>query len=244
MQKTKDGVEEGDNLFSFYLNSTSKAKYLASLPEPPETVSAQDLDSVHTFVYDTTTTYPQAGDYIRIRTIDGVGLITDQSDYKAEASFNKSRPKKDSTFNWNSATGYDATKRLPSPWVLITEGSAKDLDEDEKIDDNKDDNKNSDNKDNDKKKDDANSKDDDNGKDKKSEYAAPTFRVELKGPFEFAIVFEENLPSLAKQYAVMDMKGQVLSVGELSSNDTRVKVPTSGSYVIKVGLGYKQVNVK
>ena len=91
---------------------------------------------------------------------------------------------------------------------------------------------------------DANSKDDDNGKDKKSEYAAPTFRVELKGPFEFAIVFEENLPSLAKQYAVMDMKGQVLSVGELSSNDTRVKVPTSGSYVIKVGLGYKQVNVK
>ena len=244
VQKTKDGVEEGDNLFSFYLNSTSKAKYLASLPEPPETVSAQDLDSVHTFVYDTTTTYPQAGDYIRIRTIDGVGLITDQSDYKAEASFNKSRPKKDSTFNWNSATGYDATKRLPSPWVLITEGSAKDLDEDEKIDDNKDDNKNSDNKDNDKKKDDANSKDDDNGKDKKSEYAAPTFRVELKGPFEFAIVFEENLPSLAKQYAVMDMKGQVLSVGELSSNDTRVKVPTSGSYVIKVGLGYKQVNVK
>lgn len=244
VQKTKDGVEEGDNLFSFYLNSTSKAKYLASLPEPPETVSAQDLDSVLTFVYDTTTTYPQAGDYIRIRTIDGVGLITDQSDYKAEASFNKSRPKKDSTFNWNSATGYDATKRLPSPWVLITEGSAKDLDEDEKIDDNKDDNKNSDNKDNDKKKDDANSKDDDNGKDKKSEYAAPTFRVELKGPFEFAIVFEENLPSLAKQYAVMDMKGQVLSVGELSSNDTRVKVPTSGSYVIKVGLGYKQVNVK
>ena len=244
VQKTKDGVEEGDNLFSFYLNSTSKAKYLASLPEPPETVSAQDLDSVHTFVYDTTTTYPQAGDYIRIRTLDGVGLITDQSDYKAEASFNKSRPKKDSTFNWNSATGYDATKRLPSPWVLITEGSAKDLDEDEKIDDNKDDNKNSDNKDNDKKKDDANSKDDDNGKDKKSEYAAPTFRVELKGPFEFAIVFEENLPSLAKQYAVMDMKGQVLSVGELSSNDTRVKVPTSGSYVIKVGLGYKQVNVK
>ena len=244
VQKTKDGVEEGDNLFSFYLNSTSKAKYLASLPEPPETVSAQDLDSVHTFVYDTTTTYPQAGDYIRIRTIDGVGLITDQSDYKAEASFNKSRPKKDSTFNWNSATGYDATKRLPSPWVLITEGSAKDLDEDEKIDDNKDDNKNSDNKDNDKKKDDANSKDDDNGKDKKSEYAAPTFRVELKGPFEFAIVFEENLPSLAKQYAVMDMKGQVLSVGELSSNDTRVKVPASGSYVIKVGLGYKQVNVK
>ncbi len=272
VQKTADGAEEGDNLFSFYVNNTSKAKYLASLPEPPEAASAQNLDSVHTFVYDTTTTFPQAGDYIRIRTLDGVGLITDQSDYKAEASFNKSRPKKDSTYNWNTATGYDATKRLPSPWVLIAEGSTKDLDEDEKIDDNKDDNKDDnnddknkdDNKDNDdnKNKDDDNNndngkdddsgkdngkdndKDDDNGKNKKNEYAAPTFRVELKGPFEFAIVFEDNLPSLAKQYAVMDMKGQVLSVGELSSSDTRVKVPTSGSYVVKVGLGYKQVNVK
>jgi len=42
----------------------------------------------------------------------------------------------------------------------------------------------------------------------------------------------------------MDMNGQVLSVGELTSADTRVKVPTSGSYVVKVGLGFRRVNVK
>lgn len=75
-------------------------------------------------------------------------------------------------------------------------------------------------------------------------YAKPSFHVEMVAPFEFDIVFDEDAPSLAKQYAVMDMKGQVLFTGELSSADTRVKVPTSGSYIIGVGYTYKQVNVK
>jgi hypothetical protein len=66
----------------------------------------------------------------------------------------------------------------------------------------------------------------------------------MVAPFEFDIVFDEDTPRLARQYAVMDMKGQVLSVGELSNADTRVKVPTSGSYIIGVGYTYKQVNVK
>jgi hypothetical protein len=66
----------------------------------------------------------------------------------------------------------------------------------------------------------------------------------MVAPFEFDIVLNEDLPALAKQYAVMDMNGQVLSVGELTSADTRVKVPTSGSYVVKVGLGFRRVNVK
>ena len=88
-----------------------------------------------------------------------------------------------------------------------------------------------------------------NGKNAKSSsskkvYARPSFRVEMVAPFEFDIVFDEDTPSLAKQYAVMDMKGQVLSVGELSGADTRVKVPTSGSYIVSVGYTYKQVNVK
>ena len=68
--------------------------------------------------------------------------------------------------------------------------------------------------------------------------------MKLVAPFEFEIVMDESLPSLAKQYAVMDMKGQVLSVGELSDNQTRVKVPTLGAYVVKVGLGYKRVDVR
>jgi hypothetical protein len=70
------------------------------------------------------------------------------------------------------------------------------------------------------------------------------FHVRMTGAFEFAIVMDEDLPSLAKQYVVMDMKGQVLSTGELSNKDTRVTVPTSGSYIVKVGLGYRRVNIQ
>ncbi len=75
-------------------------------------------------------------------------------------------------------------------------------------------------------------------------YAKPSFHVEMVAPFEFDIVFDDDTPSLAKQYAVMDMKGQVLFLGELSSASTRVKVPTSGSYIVNVGYNYKRVNVK
>jgi hypothetical protein len=63
-------------------------------------------------------------------------------------------------------------------------------------------------------------------------------------PFEFEIIMTEFSPSLAKQYAVMDMMGHVLSAGELSDGSARVTVPTRGAYVVRVGLGYKRVNVK
>ena len=66
----------------------------------------------------------------------------------------------------------------------------------------------------------------------------------MTGSFEFEIVLDEDLPRLARQYAVMDMKGQVLYTGELSNREARVKVSTPGAYVIRVGLGYKKVNVK
>ena len=77
-----------------------------------------------------------------------------------------------------------------------------------------------------------------------SEYDAPTFYVRMTGAFEFEIVMDESLPSLAKQYAVMDMKGQVISIGELNDKGARVKVPTSGAYIVRIGLGYRRVNVK
>ena len=72
----------------------------------------------------------------------------------------------------------------------------------------------------------------------------PDFYVKMIGPFEFEIVLDESVPSLAKKYAVMDMKGQVLTVGELSDKNALVKVPTRGAYVVKLGLGYKRVNVR
>ena len=49
---------------------------------------------------------------------------------------------------------------------------------------------------------------------------------------------------LAKQYAVMDMMGHVISVGELNEGSALVTVPTRGAYVVRVGLGYQRVNVK
>ena len=72
----------------------------------------------------------------------------------------------------------------------------------------------------------------------------PDFYVRMIGAFEFEIVLDESVPSLAKKYAVMDMKGQVLTVGELNDKNAYVKVPTRGAYVVKLGLGYKRVNVR
>jgi hypothetical protein len=70
------------------------------------------------------------------------------------------------------------------------------------------------------------------------------FYIKMTGTFEFEIVLGETLPAIAKQYAVLDMKGQVLSVGELSDKSARVKVPTAGAYIVKIGLGYRRVNVR
>jgi hypothetical protein len=66
----------------------------------------------------------------------------------------------------------------------------------------------------------------------------------MTGPFEFEIVMDEATPSLAKKYAVMDMNGQVLSVGELSEKNALVKVPNRGAYIVKLGLSYQRVNIR
>jgi hypothetical protein len=75
-------------------------------------------------------------------------------------------------------------------------------------------------------------------------YDTPTFYVRMTGAFEFEIVMDESLPSIAKQYAVMDMKGQVICIGELNNKNAHVKVPTSGAYIVRIGLGYRRVNVR
>ena len=66
----------------------------------------------------------------------------------------------------------------------------------------------------------------------------------VTGTFEFEIVIGENMPDIAKKYAVMDMKGQVLSVGELRDKNARMKVSTAGAYIVKIGLGYRRVNIR
>ncbi|MBR2094192.1 MAG: fibro-slime domain-containing protein [Fibrobacter sp.] len=211
VQKTKVGEQNGDNIFSFYINASKEHHYEDYIPVLPGVAYGDKLDSIQTFVYDMNSTYPQAGDNIRIRSDKGVGLLTDQSEYAYAPNGDNIRPESDADYNWNYAPGYDATKRLPSPWVKITQGSAEEKDD---------------------------------GKKEEKVYAKPTFRVVMTAPFEFAIVLDESLPARAKQYAVLDMKGQVVSTGTLDNKDTRVKVQTTGSYVVKVGLGYRRVNVK
>lgn len=73
--------------------------------------------------------------------------------------------------------------------------------------------------------------------------ASKAFRVNAVAPHEIEISLEKSAND-AKQYAIMDMKGQVLSIGSLSNGNTRVKVPTSGSYIVKVGHECKRINMR
>ena len=225
----KTDVSYGNNIFSFYINAGKNPHFEESISLAPGVAYGNKFDSVHTFIYSQKSTFPQVGDYINFRNVNGTGLVSDQSDY-ASAYADTARPSNDITKQWNIALGYNAKTHLPSPWVLITKGSSASQSS-----------KSSSSS--------KNSKSSSSGKIASSssssiDYAKPSFRVKMISPFEFDIVLDDDLPSLAKQYAVMDMKGQVLSVGELSNAETRVKVSTPGSYVVRVGLGYRQVNVK
>ena len=210
LQKTEKGVKEGNKVFSFYITNGNKPQFAENLNIAQGELGTK-FDSVQTILYDMNSTYPQAGDYIRIRSDKGVGLLTDQSEYATAQDGDGIRPENDAEYNWNYTPGYDSKNRLPAPWIKITEDSAEEKDD---------------------------------GKKEEKVYAQPSFRVKMVAPFEFAIVMDESLPARAKQYAVMDMKGQVVSTGTLDSKDTHVKVSTTGSYVVKVGLGYRRINVK
>lgn len=68
------------------------------------------------------------------------------------------------------------------------------------------------------------------------------FSIMKTGALEFAIVTDS--PSNVKSYAVIDMKGLVVSMGTLNKSATCVKVPTAGSFIVKVGKKFKQINMK
>ena len=69
-----------------------------------------------------------------------------------------------------------------------------------------------------------------------------TLHITKSGALEITIATDKFIK--VKHYAIMDMKGQVISVGALNGNTTRIKVPTTGSYIVKVDKSYKRVNVK
>ncbi|MBP5769248.1 MAG: fibro-slime domain-containing protein [Fibrobacter sp.] len=71
-----------------------------------------------------------------------------------------------------------------------------------------------------------------------------TFSVQANAPQEISITTSNFTKNGTKTFAVMDMKGQVISTGSLNSSSIRVKVPVSGSYIVKVGTNSKRVNVR
>jgi hypothetical protein len=129
VEKTSEGALQGDNVFSFYINAAKEHHFVEYIPVASGVSYGNKLDSVQTIFYSQASEFPQAGDYIHFRGINGTGLVMDQSNYKvvtdsmpgAEAL----RPADE--YNWNIAPAYDSdpSVRVPSPWALIT-GAVKD----------------------------------------------------------------------------------------------------------------------
>lgn len=120
------------------------------------------------------------------------------------------------SYNWNSPTAYNEKDRLPSPWVAVVKAAAEP---------------------------DSGKKQQDNPGAEGEEFAEPSFRVRMVGPFQFAIVIKEPAKALKKDYMVMDLQGRVVAQGNIASVETVVPVLSKGSYVVKVGLGMRRVNL-
>ena len=76
------------------------------------------------------------------------------------------------------------------------------------------------------------------------DFASPSFSIRMTAPFEFVIVLDEPAANSKKTFAVMDLQGGVLQEGVIESSETTVPVLSKGSYIVKVGLGYRRVNVR
>ena len=76
------------------------------------------------------------------------------------------------------------------------------------------------------------------------DFASPSFSIRMTAPFEFVIVLDESAANSKKTFAVMDLQGGVLQEGVIESAETTVPVLSKGSYVVKVGLGYRRVNIR
>ena len=77
-----------------------------------------------------------------------------------------------------------------------------------------------------------------------NEYAAPSFRIKLTGPFTFSIVFNKTSTKTTKSYVVMDMMGVVVKTGKTNSAETSVSLRNAGSYVVRVGHDSRVVTIK
>ena len=125
VQKTEAGEQQGDNVFSFYINAGKEHHYVDYISVLSGVSYGNKLDSVQTIFYSQASEFPQAGDYIHFRGINGTGLMMDQSNYKNTDSIPGAeglRSDDESKYLWNVAPAYDSdpSVRVPSPWALIT----------------------------------------------------------------------------------------------------------------------------
>ncbi len=124
--KTDQGAEEGDNVFSFYINAGKEHHFVDYIPVLSGVSYGKTLSAEPTILYSQTSEFPQAGDYIHFRGINGTGLVMDQSNYKTVTDSMQGaealRPADESKYLWNVAPAYDSdpSVRVPSPWALIT----------------------------------------------------------------------------------------------------------------------------
>ncbi len=120
VQKTTQGSLEGDKVFSYYINNGKNSQYADYIPLAANITLADKIAETHTLLFSKSSTFPQSGDYIHFRGLEGVGFMEDQSEYKIADSLRNAWSADDAAFAWNTAPAYDATVRLPSPWVQIT----------------------------------------------------------------------------------------------------------------------------
>ena len=71
----------------------------------------------------------------------------------------------------------------------------------------------------------------------------PNFRIKMVGPFEFAIVMLDDVPVKASSFAVMDLQGRILQRGKIVSKETVVQGLGQGTYIVKVGMRYRNINL-
>jgi hypothetical protein len=76
------------------------------------------------------------------------------------------------------------------------------------------------------------------------DFASPSFHIEMTGPFEFKIVMNEDVSDIKKSYVIMDLQGRVLLQGSIDAQETLVPALSKGSYIVKVGLGHRRVNIR
>ena len=106
--------------FTFYLNSATSLTEKQRLKSDVSALDVSDSSSHIVAVYDGKGNTPHAGDYIRLRgDIENVYWGDGVIDVAAGDTL---RAEGDAKYNWNAPTAYNSTKRLPSPWVRISEG--------------------------------------------------------------------------------------------------------------------------